>query len=181
MDLNLSFAQTAGIAVITLLFNINCEEQNMTLKVGDPAPVFELPDENGNIRTLQEFKGKKVVLYFYPKDNSLVCTRQACNLRDGYQELQELGIVILGVSYDSPESHKNFIFKQQLPFSLLSDQNKEVAKAYGASEGLLGKFILNRYTYLINEQGRIVKLFKKVDISRQAEQIIDAFKTAEIQ
>jgi peroxiredoxin Q/BCP len=153
----------------------------MLLKDGDPAPVFELPDENGNIRTLQEFKGKKVVLYFYPKDNSLVCTRQACNLRDDYQILQELGIVILGVSYDSPESHKNFIFKQQLPFSLLSDQNKEVAKAYGASSGLLGKFILNRYTYLIDEQGIIIKIFKKVDVSRQAEQIIDAFKNAEIQ
>jgi peroxiredoxin Q/BCP len=151
----------------------------MPVSVGDHAPDFNLPDENGNIRSLEEFKGKKVVLYFYPKDNSMVCTRQACNFRDNFQILQSMDIVLLGISYDSPESHKNFIFKQDLPFPLLSDQDKLAARTYGANEGLLGKFILNRYTYLIDEKGIILKIFKKVDINDQTEQIIDAFKTAE--
>jgi peroxiredoxin Q/BCP len=148
----------------------------MSLKVGDSAPHFELPDESGNIRTLEEFKGKKLVLYFYPKDNSLMCTRQACNLRDNYQKLQEKGIEILGVSYDSPDSHKYFVAKHELPFSLLSDEDKVVAKAYGASGGLLGRFMANRYTYLIDEKGIIVKIFTDVDVSSQADPIIKAYK-----
>jgi peroxiredoxin Q/BCP len=148
----------------------------MSLKVGDSAPDFELPDESGNIRTLEEFKGKKLVLFFYPKDNSLMCTRQACNLRDNYQKLQENEITILGVSYDSPESHKYFIAKNELPFSLLSDEEKAVAKAYGASGGLLGKFMANRYTYLIDEKGTIIKIFTDVDVTNQVDPIIEAYK-----
>ena len=149
------------IPIFFLLF-INCKDRSMSLKIGDPAPAFELPDENGDIRTLGEFKGKKLVLYFYPKDNSLMCTRQACHLRNNYGKLQEKGIVILGVSYDSPESHKYFIAKHELPFPLLSDEEKVIAKAYGASGGLLGKFMANRYTYLIDEQGIIVKIFTDI-------------------
>ena len=168
-----------GLLVISLLFSINCKDQPMSLKAGDLAPSFELPDESGKMRRLEELKGKKVVLFFYPKDNSMMCPRQACNIRDGFQKLQEREIEVLGISYDSPESHQYFIAKHQLPFSLLSDEEKTVARAYGASEGILGKFLANRYTYLIDEQGKIVDIINKVDVSDHSKQILDAFEKAE--
>ena len=100
-------------------------EDAMPVKVGDPAPDFQVKDDSGKIRTLAEFRGKKVVLYFYPKDNTPGCTKEACSFRDGYSTLQDAGIVILGVSFDSPESHRKFKDKQKLPFILLSDEKKK--------------------------------------------------------
>ena len=148
----------------------------MDLKIGDPAPGFSLPDETGKLRQLSEFKGKKIALYFYPKDNTPGCTSQACSFRDGYQQLQDAGIVVLGVSYDSPESHRQFKEKHHLPFTLLSDQDKQVAKAYGAYGGLLWFLTPRRYTYLIDEQGILVYIFKEVDVNRQAEEVLEIFK-----
>lgn len=145
------------------------------VKVGDPAPDFEAKDDAGKLRTLSEFRGKKVVLYFYPKDNTPGCTKEACSFRDGYSTLQEAGIVILGVSFDSPESHRKFREKHKLPFILLSDEKKEVAGAYGASGGLLGSLMAKRYTYLINENGKIVHIFTKVDVKNHAEEVLQAF------
>jgi peroxiredoxin Q/BCP len=115
------------------------------------------------------------VLYFYPKDNTPGCTKEACSFRDGYSTLQEAGIVILGVSFDSPESHRKFKEKQKLPFILLSDEKKEMAEAYGASGGLLGSLMAKRYTYLIDEHGKIVHIFNKVDVKNHAEEVLQAF------
>jgi|MGYP003438952486 peroxiredoxin Q/BCP len=150
-------------------------EDAMPVKIGDPAPDFQVKDDAGKMRTLTEFRGKKVVLYFYPKDNTPGCTKEACSFRDGYSTLQEAGIVILGVSFDSPESHRKFKEKQKLPFILLSDEKKEMAEAYGASGGLLGSLMAKRYTYLIDEHGKIVHIFNKVDVKNHAEEVLQAF------
>lgn len=147
----------------------------MPVKVGDPAPDFQVKDDTGKMRTLNEFRGKKLVLYFYPKDNTPGCTKEACSFRDGYNALQESGIVVLGVSFDSSESHQKFKDKYKLPFILLSDEKKEVAEAYGASGGLLGSFTAKRYTYLIDENGKIVHVFTKVDVKNHAEEVMQAF------
>ena len=147
----------------------------MPVKIGDPAPDFQVKDDAGAIRTLAEFRGKKVVLYFYPKDDTPGCTKEACSFRDGYSTLQDAGIVILGVSFDSPEAHRKFKEKYKLPFALLSDEKKEVAEAYGASGGLLGSLMAKRYTYLIDEDGKIVHIFKKVDVKNHAEEVLQAF------
>jgi peroxiredoxin Q/BCP len=162
--------------VLFIFYLSQPEVFSMDLKIGDPAPGFSLPDETGKLRQLSEFKGKKIALYFYPKDNTRGCTSQACSFRDGYQQLQDAGIVVLGVSYDSPESHRQFKEKHHLPFTLLSDQDKQVAKAYGAYGGLLWFLTPRRYTYLIDEQGILVYIFKEVDVNRQAEEVLEIFK-----
>jgi thioredoxin-dependent peroxiredoxin len=150
-------------------------EDAMPVNVGDSAPDFQLKDETGKMRTLAEFRGKKVVLYFYPKDNTPGCTKEACSFRDGYSILREAGIVILGVSFDSLGSHRKFKEKHRLPFVLLSDEKKEVAKAYGASGGILGSLMAKRYSYLIDELGKIVYIFNKVDVKNHAEEALQAF------
>ena len=147
----------------------------MAVEIGDAAPDFQVKDDAGKMRTLAEFRGKKVALYFYPRDNTPGCTKEACSFRDGYGALQEAGIVVLGVSFNSPESHRKFKEKQKLPFLLLSDGKKEVAEAYGASGGLLGSVAAKRYTYLIDENGTIVHIFKKVDVKNHAAEVLQAF------
>ena len=148
----------------------------MDLKIGDPAPDFSLQDETGKLRQLSKFKGKKVALYFYPKDNTRGCTSQACSFRDGYQQLQENGITVLGISYDSPESHRQFKEKHHLPFTLLSAEDKQVAKTYGAYGGLLWFLMPKRYTYLIDENGIVIEILKKENVDRQAEEVLGVFK-----
>jgi len=160
------------------LVYFHCEDKDMSVKIGDIAPDFELKDETGNFRRLAEFQGSKVALYFYPKDDTPGCTKQACSLRDGYLDLKEANIVILGISYDSPESHKKFKEEYTLPFLLLSDENREVAKKYGSSWGVLGNFLIKRQTYLIDEQGVIIDILKKVDVKRHAQEVITAFQKA---
>lgn len=139
------------------------------LKVGTKAPDFSLQDDTGKMRTLASF-GPKVVLYFYPKDNTSGCTAEACSLRDGYQELQHNAIAIVGISYDSVESHREFKQKHALPFALLSDTNKEVAKAYGTYTPVVPR----RITYLIQD-GIIKKVLADVDVKNHSAQIIAAF------
>lgn len=163
------------VMLIFFLRGIVQGEDAMPVMVGDPAPDFQIKDDAGKMRTLAEFRGKKVVLYFYPKDNTPGCTKEACSFRDGYSTLQEAGIVILGISFDSPESHRKFKEKQKLPFILLSDEKKDVAEAYGASGGLFGSLAAKRYTYLIDEHGRIAHIFKKVDVKNHAEEVLQAF------
>jgi len=152
----------------------------MGLRVGDLAPDFKLPDETGKLRSLSEFRGNKVALYFYPKDDTPGCTRQACSIRDGYEDLQKAGIIILGISYDTPESHRKFKEKYQLPFTLLSDGEKHVTKKYGASWGLLGGVVIKRQTFLLDLQGEIVHILKNVDVSRHAQEILQAYKKSEV-
>lgn len=147
------------------------------LKEGMKAPEFEGKDQNGNIIKLSDFKGKKLVLYFYPKDNTPGCTAEACNLRDNYNILINKGYAILGVSPDPVKSHKNFSEKYSLPFPLIADTEKEILKLYGAygEKKMYGKTVTGviRTTFVINEEGIIEKIIRKVDTKNHAEQILD--------
>lgn len=150
------------------------------LKVGDPAPAFEATDQDGNRRTLADFAGRKLILYFYPKDNTPGCTAEACSLRDGRDELRAMGFEIVGVSPDSEKSHRGFVEKQSLNFTLLSDPDHTIAEAYGTwgekkFMGRIGLGIL-RTTFVIDEKGRIEKIFDKVRTKDHFEQIVEAYK-----
>ncbi|MCC5930999.1 MAG: thioredoxin-dependent thiol peroxidase [Cyclobacteriaceae bacterium] len=148
----------------------------MTLKAGDKAPEFEGKDQNGNIIKLSDFAGKKVVLYFYPKDNTPGCTAQACNLRDNYEALQKQGYVVIGISTDSEKSHQNFINKYQLPFSLIADTEKSIHEQYGTwqEKSMYGKKYMGtaRITFIINENGMIEEVIEKVKTKDHTEQIV---------
>lgn len=146
------------------------------IKMGTKAPSFELPDQNGDIHTLNQYKGNKLILYFYPKDNTPGCTAQACNFGDLYPQFREKGAVVIGVSKDSVASHKKFEEKYGLPFTLLSDPELETIKAYGVwqEKNIFGKKSMGivRTTFLINEQGIIEKVFDNVNASKNAEQML---------
>lgn len=146
------------------------------LEVGTKAPAFELPDQNGDLHTLEEYKGKKVILYFYPKDNTPGCTKQACNFGVLYPQFTEKGAVVLGVSKDSVASHKRFEEKYNLPFTLLSDPELSCIQAYDVWQEKVnyGKKSMGvvRTTYLIDENGVIVKAFGKVKAEENPEQML---------
>ncbi len=147
------------------------------LEVGTKAPSFSLPDQNGVIHTLEEYKGKKVILYFYPKDNTSGCTKQACAFGDLYPQFMEKNAVVLGVSKDSVQSHKKFEEKYGLPFTLLSDTEKEVIQAYDVwkEKKNYGKvsFGVVRSTYLIDEDGIIIKALGNVKAQENPGQMMD--------
>lgn len=145
------------------------------VKVGDVAPAFILIDDAGNQRSLAEFSGKKVVLYFYPKDNTPGCTKEACSLRDSFDDFKKNDIIVLGVSYDSVRAHKRFKEKQRLPFILLSDRKREVAHKYGTDRHILGYFYPSRKTFLINEQGIIKAIIDDVTPATHADDILKLF------
>jgi len=146
------------------------------LMTGDKAPAFEAVDQDGNPISLKEFSGKKLVLYFYPKDDTPGCTAEACNLRDNYDLLLKKGYKIVGVSADDDRSHKKFIEKYVLPFPLIPDKDKKILKAYGAwgKKKLYGKEYdgILRTTFVISEKGIIEKIFTKVDTKNHTEQIL---------
>lgn len=146
------------------------------LEVGTKAPDFSLPDQNGKIHTLAEYAGKKVVLYFYPKDNTPGCTKQACGFSERYPQFMEKGAVVLGVSKDSVASHKKFEEKYNLGFTLLADPELNAIKAYDAwqEKKNYGKISMGvvRTTYLIDENGIIVKSFDKVKAAENPEQML---------
>ena len=142
------------------------------LNPGDPAPDFELKDGQGKTHKLSDYRGKTVVLYFYPKDDTPGCTAEACNLRDNYQTLLDRGLVILGVSFDDTSSHKAFAEKYNLPFPLLADTEKEVAEKYGAKGTFTGIFVATRMTYIIDPQGKIAHRIDDVDTQNHTEQIL---------
>ena len=145
------------------------------LKVGDPAPAFSTDAVIGDQATpvkLSDYRGRKVVLYFYPKDNTPGCTKEACTFRDGYADLQRWGIVLLGCSIDSADSHRAFVRKYSLPFPLLLDPGNKIAKAYGADNGIPILGLDRRVTYVIGEDGNILKVYPNVDPSRHAKQIV---------
>ncbi|MGC8711665.1 MAG: thioredoxin-dependent thiol peroxidase [Leptodesmis sp.] len=148
----------------------------MALKVGDPAPDFSLPDANGKIFKLADLKGQRVVLYFYPRDNTPGCTKEACAFRDSYAEFQDREVVVLGVSTDDAKSHEKFATKYNLPFPLLIDAEGTVAAAYD-SYGLkkfMGKEYMGitRSTFVIDPDGRIEKIYKKVKPETHVEEIL---------
>ncbi|MEX0883153.1 MAG: thioredoxin-dependent thiol peroxidase [Cyclobacteriaceae bacterium] len=148
----------------------------MALEIGQKAPDFESVDQDGNTIRLSDFKGKKVVLYFYPKDNTPGCTTQACNLRDNYEALQKAGYVVLGISSDSGKSHKKFIEKHELPFSLIADEDKSVHEKYHTwvEKNMYGRRYMGtaRTTFIINEEGIIEEIIDKVKTKEHTNQII---------
>lgn len=149
----------------------------MALNVGDKAPDFVSKDQNGNSITLSQFFGKKIVLYFYPKDNTPGCTDQACNLRDNYESLLANGYIVLGVSIDDEKSHTKFINKFNLPFPLIADTEKEIVNLYGvwAEKSMYGKTYMGivRTTFLIDENGVITEVIAKVKTKEHYSQIIN--------
>ena len=146
------------------------------LKEGITAPAFSLPDQNGTIHTLEEYKGKKVILYFYPKDNTPGCTKQACNFGELYPKFMEKDAVVIGVSKDSVSSHKKFEEKYNLPFTLLSDPELEAIKAYDVwqEKNMYGKKTMGvvSTSYLIDENGIIIKAMEKVKAAENPEQML---------
>ena len=150
------------------------------LKEGDKAPLFTAKDQNGKKIALTDFKGKKIVLYFYPEDDTPTCTVQACNLRDNYSLLKKNGFIVLGVSPDNEKSHKKFEAKFDLPFTLLTDPEHKIIDKYGVwgEKQLYGrKYMgLHRTTFLIDEKGTIRKIFLKPKNKAHAEEIIESSK-----
>lgn len=146
------------------------------LKKGDTAPEFSLPDQEAKIHSLSEHKGKKVLLYFYPKDDTLGCTIEACNFRDVYKKLQNVGLVIMGISKDSVKSHKKFAEKYSLPFPILSDESTETAKAYGVwkKKKFMGREYMgvDRMSFLIDEKGKVEKVYESVKPDTHKEEVI---------
>lgn len=148
----------------------------MALKAGDKAPDFNVNDQDGNPISLKDYAGKKVVLYFYPKDNTPGCTAESCNLRDNYQALQAAGYEVLGVSTDSEKSHQKFIEKQSLPFKLLADTEKQIHEKYGTwvEKSMYGRKYMGtaRTTFLIDENGKIEEIIEKVKTKDHTAQIL---------
>ena len=147
------------------------------LNIGQIAPDFELPDQNGDMHRLSDYRGQRVVLYFYPRDNTSGCTRQACAFGELYPQFREKGAVVLGVSKDSVASHKKFQEKYNLPFTLLSDTELKVLQAYDVwqEKNMYGKKTMGvvRSTYLIDEKGVIVKAFGKVKAAENPQQMLE--------
>jgi len=146
------------------------------LQAGDRAPDFSLPDANGNTVALSDYRGKKVVVYFYPKDNTPGCTKQACAFRNAYTDIENLGAVVVGISKDSVKSHMSFAEKNMLPFTLLSDTELVAIQAFGVwqEKKNYGKTYMGivRTTFIINEEGIIEKVFEKVKTDKNAEQVL---------
>lgn len=147
------------------------------LTIGQKAPSFSLPDKDGNLISLQDFLGKKVILYFYPKDNTPGCTKQACAFSQFFDDFQKLNSVVIGISKDSQKSHSNFILKHNLNLILLSDLQKDVINSYGVwqEKKLYGKlgFGVVRTTFIIDEQGFISHIFENVKASENPQQVLN--------
>jgi peroxiredoxin Q/BCP len=150
------------------------------LKEGMQAPPFEGVDQDGRLVRSADFAGKKIVLYFYPKDNTPGCTAEACNLRDNYNSFLKKGFAVVGVSMDSEKSHKNFAQKYSLPFPLIADISKKILNDYGVwrEKSLYGKTFLGivRTTFIIDEKGIIEKVISKVDTGKHSDQIFNMFQ-----
>ncbi len=150
------------------------------LEVGKKAPDFTAKVQNGNKVKLSELKGSRVVLYFYPKDDTPGCTKQACSLRDGFAEFKKKKIKVLGVSIDDEKSHQKFIAKYDLPFDLIADTDKKIVEKYGVwgEKSMYGKKYMGtlRTTFLIDEDGKIVKIFDKVKVGEHADEVLAAFE-----
>ncbi|MCD8741683.1 thioredoxin-dependent thiol peroxidase [Mucilaginibacter roseus] len=151
-----------------------------TLAIGDKAPDFDAKDQNGKAVSLADFKGKNVILYFYPKDDTPGCTAEACSFRDNYQSLVSQGFEVIGVSTDDEKSHKKFETKYSLPFTLIADESKEIVEAYGVwvEKNMYGKKYMGtaRKTFLINGDGIIDQIIDKVDTKNSSQQILDVLK-----
>ena len=152
----------------------------MSLEVGQMAPDFEAKIETGASIKLSDYRGKKVILYFYPKDDTPGCTAQACNLRDNYSALLKKGFAVVGVSTDAVKTHKKFETKYELPFPLIADEDKKIVEQYGVwgEKKFMGKTYMGitRTTFLIDEAGKIIKIIEKPDTKNHTEEILAALK-----
>ena len=150
------------------------------LEEGKKAPSFKLKDQNGKLVSLNDFKGQNIVLYFYPKDDTSGCTKEACNFKDDLPKFGKLNAVILGVSPDSIESHNKFAAKYKLPFTLLSDEEKEVIKKYDVwkEKSMYGRKYMGveRSTFIIDKQGKISKIFRKVKVDKHNDEVMASIK-----
>ncbi len=167
-----TFVFAVGMCLIVLC-NAGCGTKNQ-LKIGDRAPDFSLMDKDGIAHTLSALQGKKVALYFYPKDETPGCTQQACNIRDNFTSLADKGIVVLGMSKGSKKDKAHFTEKHHLPFTLLSATD-DILKAYGVYGGFFRLYTPKRRTFLINEEGIIIDIIQKIDVKNHAQQIITGF------
>ena len=151
------------------------------LKEGSAAPQFSTKDANGDTLSLKDLRGEKVVLYFYPKDDTPGCTKEACSFRDAFSKFKKRGIRVLGVSPDSETSHKKFAAKYKLPFTLLADTDHSIADSYGAygEKKFMGRTYMGvlRTTFLIDEKGKIKKIFSKVKPDEHADEVLEAFQS----
>lgn len=157
--------------------NIKIAKKMKTLQEGDAVPNFNSTDQDGNSISLTDYKGKKLVVFFYPKANTPGCTAEACDLRDHYSELQKKGYELLGVSADSEKKQKNFKEKYEFPFPLLADESKEVINAFGVwgPKKFMGKEYdgIHRMTFILDEKGRVARVIDKVKTKEHAAQILD--------
>lgn len=149
------------------------------LNEGSTAPAFKTKDANGDTVSLKDLRGQKVVLYFYPKDDTPGCTKEACSFRDAFSQFKKKGIAVLGVSPDSEATHKKFVTKYKLPFTLLADTARSIAEAYGVwgEKKFMGRTYMgvHRTTFLIDEKGKIKKIFEKVKPEDHASEVLEAF------
>lgn len=150
------------------------------LKIGRKAPLFKLLDQDEKIHALKDYLGKWTLIYFYPKDDTPGCTKEACAISDVYKDFKRLGVLVLGVSKDTPKSHKKFATKYDLPFTLLSDPTMEMMSKYGAAveKQMYGKTVrgTNRISYLVNPEGKIAKVYEKVDPANHAFELLADIK-----
>jgi peroxiredoxin Q/BCP len=155
-------------------------EMATELEVGDKAPAFTLPDQSGEPVSLKDFTGKQVVLYFYPKDNTSGCTKESCDFRDQITQIKKAGGVVLGVSFDGQKSHQKFIEKFTLPFTLLSDEEKTVAKTYGVykEKSMYGRkyWGIERSTFVIDQSGKLKAIFRKVKVEGHVDAVLAVLK-----
>ncbi len=161
------------VLLISIFGFYNISSATTLPKAGEKAPDFNLPDTKGELHGLSNYSGKWLVLYFYPKDDTPGCTKEACSFRDDLNKLDKLGAQIVGVSVDDSGSHAKFSEKYHLPFPLLSDKDGKVADSYGALMNLFVMKIAKRYTFLIDPQGTIAKVYLSVDTSRHSQEVID--------
>ncbi|MAM64375.1 MAG: peroxiredoxin [Candidatus Marinimicrobia bacterium] len=159
------------LSIIVISCNLFSDEVH--LNEGQLAPDFTLFDQDGTPHTLSLYKGKKVVIYFYPKDDTPGCTKQACSIRDSYDDFTNQDIEVFGISYDNSETHQQFIQKYKLPFNLLSDSDKSVSQLYGTK----GAFFPVRKTFLIDESGKILKIYDQVSVLDHGNDILRDFNT----
>ncbi len=150
----------------------------MLPKLNEAAPSFELPDDNGKVHKLEDYRGKKLILYFYPKDDTPGCTTEACNFRDDYSEFEKAGVIILGVSPDSVKSHRKFKSKYSLTFPLLADEGHVVCEKYGVwgKKKMMGREYdgVFRTTFLIGKDGKVVRIFENVKPADHSKEILAA-------
>lgn len=174
--------QTISVAVAPLILAIAALSftsigiANDELGVGDPAPEFELPDQNGELHSLEDYRNQWVILYFYPKDETPGCTTQACEFRDNIFAYRELNAQILGVSLDDVDSHKAFAENHELPFPLLADTSGETSMAYGVKTRMFGMTMAKRQTFIIGPDGNVARHYEKVDPEAHSAEVLKDLK-----